>query len=48
MPRSTRHLADRAAAERDAERVSDERAAAIARSIRRIANHVRSLRAARR
>lgn len=46
MPRSTRHLEERAAAARDVERpISAERAAAITRSIRHIANHVRALRA---
>lgn len=47
MARSTRHLAERAATERAADRpISAERAAAIIRSIRHIADHVRALRAA--
>ncbi len=48
MPRSTRHLEERATlAERDVERpITAERAAAITRSIRHIANHVRALRRA--
>lgn len=47
MPRSTRHLEERAAAEREpVDALSAERVAAITRSIRHIANHVRALRAA--
>jgi hypothetical protein len=42
MPRSTRHLEERAADQP----ISAERAAAITRSIRHIANHVRALRVA--
>jgi hypothetical protein len=47
MPRSTRHLAERAEAERTVDPpLTAERVAAVTRSIRRIANRVRALRAA--
>lgn len=47
MSRSTDPLAARAATERDADRpLTAERAAAITRSIRHIANHVCAMRAA--
>ncbi|HEY8926180.1 MAG TPA: hypothetical protein VIU64_17480 [Polyangia bacterium] len=49
MPRSTRHLAERAERLREpgaSQPPSPERVAAITRSIRHIADHVRALRAA--